>query len=143
MKLTYALLRKQRTHNLRYVVRTLLMKLAPELLLHDDIRKASRPRLFLSLMVLFAKMVRANCGEVRQVTTEAILLTYIQCSSFYLVLENGNLNVLVVFLVRFWLESDKICNIYKRSRTFFIACSIARCLNTRSSGLGTRQMSMV
>ena len=30
MKLTYALLRKQRTHNLRYIVRTLLMKLAPE-----------------------------------------------------------------------------------------------------------------
>ena len=29
MKLTYALLRKQRTHNLRYIVRTLLMKLAP------------------------------------------------------------------------------------------------------------------
>ena len=29
MKLTYALLRKQRTHNLRYLVRTLLMKLAP------------------------------------------------------------------------------------------------------------------
>ena len=28
MKLTYALLRKQRTHNLRYIVRTLLMKLA-------------------------------------------------------------------------------------------------------------------
>ena len=31
MKLTYALLRKQRTHNLRYIVRTLLMKLAPEM----------------------------------------------------------------------------------------------------------------
>ena len=31
MKLTYALLRKQRTHNLRYIVRTLLMKLAPDL----------------------------------------------------------------------------------------------------------------
>ena len=30
MKLTYALLRKQRTHNLRYIVRTLLMKLAPD-----------------------------------------------------------------------------------------------------------------
>ena len=30
MKLTYALLRKQRTHNLRYIVRTLLMKLVPE-----------------------------------------------------------------------------------------------------------------
>ena len=29
MKLTYAPLRKQRTHNLRYIVRTLLMKLAP------------------------------------------------------------------------------------------------------------------
>ena len=29
MKLTYALLRKQRTHNLRHIVRTLLMKLAP------------------------------------------------------------------------------------------------------------------
>ena len=29
MKLTYVLLRKQRTHNLRYIVRTLLMKLAP------------------------------------------------------------------------------------------------------------------
>ena len=29
MKLTYALLRKQRTHNLRYIVRTLLMKLSP------------------------------------------------------------------------------------------------------------------
>ena len=29
MKLTYALLRKQRTPNLRYIVRTLLMKLAP------------------------------------------------------------------------------------------------------------------
>ena len=41
------------------------------------IRKASRPRLFLSLMVLFAKMVRANCGDVRKFTTEAILLTYI------------------------------------------------------------------
>ena len=35
MKLTYALLRKQRTHNLRYVVRTLLMKLAPEPLLQE------------------------------------------------------------------------------------------------------------
>ena len=32
MKLTYALLRKQRTHNLRYIVRTLLMKLAPGLI---------------------------------------------------------------------------------------------------------------
>ena len=31
MKLTYALLRKQRTHNLRYIVRSLLMKLAPGL----------------------------------------------------------------------------------------------------------------
>ena len=31
MKLTYTLLRKQRTHNLRYIVRTLLMKLAPGL----------------------------------------------------------------------------------------------------------------
>ena len=30
MKLTYALLRKQRTHNLRCIVRTLLMKLAPD-----------------------------------------------------------------------------------------------------------------
>ena len=30
MKLTYALLRKQRTHNLRYVVQTSLMKLAPD-----------------------------------------------------------------------------------------------------------------
>ena len=29
MKLTYALLRKQRTHNLRYIVRPLLMKLVP------------------------------------------------------------------------------------------------------------------
>ena len=29
MKLMYALLRKQRTHNLRYIVRSLLMKLAP------------------------------------------------------------------------------------------------------------------
>ena len=29
MKLMYALLRKQRTHNLRYIVRALLMKLAP------------------------------------------------------------------------------------------------------------------
>ena len=29
MKRTYALPRKQRTHNLRYIVRTLLMKLAP------------------------------------------------------------------------------------------------------------------
>ena len=29
MKLTYAILRKQRTLNLRYIVRTLLMKLAP------------------------------------------------------------------------------------------------------------------
>ena len=32
MKLTYALLRKQRTHNLRYIVQTLLMKLAPDIL---------------------------------------------------------------------------------------------------------------
>ena len=32
MKLTYALLRKQRTHNLRYIVQTLLMKLAPDFL---------------------------------------------------------------------------------------------------------------
>ena len=31
MKLTYAHLRKQCTHNLRYIVRTLLMKLAPGL----------------------------------------------------------------------------------------------------------------
>ena len=31
MKLTYALLRKQRTNNLRYIVRTLLMKLTPGL----------------------------------------------------------------------------------------------------------------
>ena len=30
MKLTYALLRKQRTRNLRYILRTLLMKLAPD-----------------------------------------------------------------------------------------------------------------
>ena len=29
MRLTYALLKKQRTHNLRYIVRTLFMKLAP------------------------------------------------------------------------------------------------------------------
>ena len=32
MKLTYALLRKQHTHNLRYIVQTLLMKLAPGVL---------------------------------------------------------------------------------------------------------------
>ena len=37
MKLTYALLRKQRTHNLRYVVRTLLMKLAPEFQKHKKV----------------------------------------------------------------------------------------------------------
>ena len=40
MKLTYALLRKQRTHNLRYIVRTLLMKLAPDFhSLADEIAK--------------------------------------------------------------------------------------------------------
>ena len=37
MKLTYALLRKQRTHNLRYIVRTLLMKLAPGSIDHEII----------------------------------------------------------------------------------------------------------
>ena len=37
MKLTYALLRKQRTHNLRYIVRTLLMKLAPDQILESKL----------------------------------------------------------------------------------------------------------
>ena len=46
MKLTYALLRKQRTHNLRYIVRTLLMKLAPELPDQGPISSTSLRRVF-------------------------------------------------------------------------------------------------
>ena len=42
MKLTYALLRKQRTHNLRYIVRTLLMKLAPGVIAYVRFTRATK-----------------------------------------------------------------------------------------------------
>ena len=59
MKLTYALLRKQRTHNLRYIVRTLLMKLAPGVVI-DSEPNLSRT---CKTSLLFAPLaVRAHTG---------------------------------------------------------------------------------
>ena len=63
MKLTYALLRKQRTHNLRYIVRTLLMKLAPGSKLGRNLFLYNCQIAFIFKLILFVYFT-SSCDEL-------------------------------------------------------------------------------